>query len=241
MCVRRGFSGAGEAGQSDAQRCVDRSRVIGREADMADAATNTAQTALPPASVRVNGLRLQRGQHELMRDFDLELGPGQTLLVTGRNGAGKTSLLRALAGFLTPEEGEIYAGGPDSIAWLGHADGIKPVETPRQALEFWAKLDRRPRSAVIAALRALGMDRLADRPSARLSRGQQRRTAIARLILQDRPLWLLDEPAGPLDGAGRDLLAAAVAGHAARGGIVIAATHQDLDWPGARHLELGAG
>jgi heme exporter protein A len=207
---------------------------------MAQAATNTGETAFPPASLRVNGLRLQRGLHELMRDFSLEMSPGETLLITGRNGAGKTSLLRAIGGFLTPEAGEIHAGGAEAIAWLGHADGIKPVETPRQALEFWAKLDGRPRSAVIAALRAMGMDRLADRPAARLSRGQQRRAAIARLILQDRPLWLLDEPAGPLDGAGRDLLAEAVAGQAARGGIVIAATHQPLDWPGARHLELGA-
>ena len=85
----------------------------------------------------------------------------------------------------------------------------------------------------------MGIEALIDRPAGQLSRGQQRRAGLVRVALANRPLWLLDEPAGPLDGAGRDRLAELVAWHRSRGGGVIAATHQALDWHGAAMLDLG--
>ncbi len=204
-------------------------------------------SAFPPLHLSVSTLALSRGDTVLARDLALELNPSEALLLTGRNGTGKTSLLRALAGFIEPDAGEITLNGEspasiaaETVAWLGHADGLKPGETVRDALRFWADLSGEPRSAILPALRALEIDHLIDRPAARLSRGQQRRCALARVVLANRPLWLLDEPAGPLDGEGRACLAALVATHRARGGLVIAATHQPLDWPGARNLDMAA-
>ena len=203
--------------------------------------------AFPPLRLTVSGLGLSRGDTVLAHDLALELGSGEALLLTGRNGTGKTSLLRALAGYLEPDAGEITLNeaspriaAAETVAWLGHADGLKPGETVREALRFWADLNGQPRSAILPALRALEIDHLIDRPAARLSRGQQRRCALARIVLANRPLWLLDEPAGPLDGEGRACLAALVATHRSRGGLVIAATHQPLDWPDARILDMGA-
>ncbi|WP_417492068.1 heme ABC exporter ATP-binding protein CcmA [Maricaulis sp.] len=202
--------------------------------------------AYPSLRLAVSALGLSRGDSVLARDLDFALAPGEALLLSGRNGTGKTSLLRALAGFIAPDAGTIMfndappaIAAADSIAWLGHADGLKPGETPRSALRFWADLYGQPRTAIMPALRALEIDHLIDRPAARLSRGQQRRCGLARIVLANRPLWLLDEPAGPLDAQGRACLAALVSQHRARGGLVIAATHQPLDWPDTRSLDMG--
>ncbi|WP_323760890.1 heme ABC exporter ATP-binding protein CcmA [Maricaulis sp.] len=203
--------------------------------------------AFRPEKTRVSGLSLSRGDLTLVRDFSLDLGPGEAVLMSGPNGTGKTTLLRAIAGFVRPDEGRVsFGAGPepassaDCVAWLGHADGLKSVETPRQALRFWAQMGGQGRSAILPLLRAMAIESLIDRPVSRLSRGQQRRCALVRVALANRPVWLLDEPAGPLDGGGRTRLADLVAWHRSRGGSVIAATHQLLDWSDARRIDLGA-
>lgn len=200
-----------------------------------------------PVSLSAEGLTLSRGPHILVRELALQAKSGDAIQLTGRNGAGKTTLLRALAGFVQPDAGHVHlssnaqpARPQDVLAWLGHADGIKPGETPRQALAFWARVYGVDPNRLRPALDHLGMYALIDRTAARMSRGQQRRCGLARIWMSERPVWLLDEPVGPLDQSGRDRLASLVSQHRARGGIVITATHQVLDWPNAQRIDLNA-
>ncbi|MCC5997285.1 MAG: heme ABC exporter ATP-binding protein CcmA [Oceanicaulis sp.] len=194
--------------------------------------------SLPPARLEASALRLERAGRVLVRDLSFALGPGEALVMTGPNGAGKTTLLRALAGLLRPAGGAVRLE-PGPAGWLGHAEGLKPAETVSQALAFWAALSGQDHDAAAAASRAMALGHLARRPCGALSAGQKRRAGLARLALSGRAVWLMDEPAAPLDAAGRARLARLVAGHRARGGIVAAATHADLGWPDVQRLDLG--
>jgi heme exporter protein A len=200
-------------------------------------------------------LCLIRGGRVLLSGLSLQLESGAVLSLEGPNGAGKTSLLRALAGFLPPAAGAITLRSNDSvlsdaeergslIGWLGHADGIKPQLTVREQAVFWASLYGHGESVAAqagepaATLANFGLAALADVPGQRLSAGQRRRLAFARLVLLGRPLWLLDEPLSALDEAGRGRAAAAILSHVGCGGIVIAATHEPLGVP-CQILTLG--
>lgn len=186
-------------------------------------------------SARVQGLALSRGGRVLVRELSFTLQPGEALVLTGSNGSGKTTLLRALAGFVRPDSGEICV---PRVSYLGHADGLKPAETVLETLQFWAGLDGAGDGALDAPARALGLRPLFLTRCQHLSAGQKRRVALARMALKrEASLWLMDEPAAPLDGASRAMLGALVADFRSRGGMVIAATHADLGWPDVRHLK----
>jgi heme exporter protein A len=191
------------------------------------------------------GLSAERGGRTVFAGLDLAIAGGELLAVTGPNGAGKSTLLRLIAGLLRPAAGAITLdpapenGIGGAAHYLGHLDALKPTLTVAENLLYWRRLyDGAGKTE--AALESVGIAHLADLPAGRLSAGQKRRAALARLLLAERPLWLLDEPATALDAAGEAMLGALIAAHLGRGGIVVAATHRPLPVTPAAMLRLGA-
>lgn len=176
-----------------------------------------------------------RGERVLFRDVGLTLGAGEALVLRGANGAGKTTLLRILAGLTRPEAGTVNR--PPAHHWLGHRDGLKPHETPRTHLQLWASAWGSD-ADIDTLLVRMGLSRPADVAARYLSAGQRRRTALARLLLEDRPVWLLDEPYTALDAEGRALVDALIAEHRAKGGAVIAAVHGEAGFASSSALSL---
>ncbi|MCC6949439.1 MAG: heme ABC exporter ATP-binding protein CcmA [Bradyrhizobiaceae bacterium] len=188
-----------------------------------------------------------RGGRTLFRNLDFEVAAGRALLVTGPNGAGKSSLLRLLAGLLRPAAGRIALEGSEpgqpagvSAHFIGHLDAAKGALRAAENLAFMQALLGGGGRTVAEALRAVGLDGLAEVPVRMFSAGQRRRLALARLIVAPRPLWLLDEPTTALDAEGQETFAALAAKHLAGGGIVVAATHAPLKIS-AQEIRLGAG
>jgi heme exporter protein A len=195
----------------------------------------------------VADLTCRRGGRELFSSLSFSLAAGEALLVTGRNGSGKSSLLRLVAGLLRAEGGQIALTGGNAEAsigeqahYLGHQDALKPSLTVQENLKFWSGYLGPGENPPALALERLGLGELADLPAAYLSAGQRRRLSLARLITVQRPLWLLDEPASPLDAEGQTRLAELMHLHLTRGGLILAAAHGDIGLPGARELKLGA-
>ena len=189
--------------------------------------------------VRVGGLTLARGDRLLVSDLDLELVAGQALALRGRNGAGKTSLLRALAGMIRPLAGAIDFMGPDGalepdearalgLHLMGHQDGLKPGRRAEEEFAFQARWCGADAAGIDKARRALELDRLDGLEVRKLSAGQRRRLALGRLIAAPRALWLLDEPFAPLDAEHRARFGALMQDHLAGGGLILAAVHDPL-------------
>jgi heme exporter protein A len=195
-------------------------------------------------------LSSQRGGRTLYAGLSFAVDAGEALLVTGPNGAGKTTLLRTLAGLLRPVAGQIrLESGAEDVPigeqchYVGHANAVKPSLTVAENAAFWGgflvgawggvggRLD--------AALDAFGLAALRDIPAGYLSAGQRRRAGLLRLVMADRPIWLLDEPTASLDDAAQAMLAAVVNRHLDGGGLVVAATHMALGFDKARELRLG--
>lgn len=183
-----------------------------------------------------------RGGRLVFAGVSFALAAGRALVLRGRNGIGKSSLLRMIAGLVPLEDGELTlqeAGADVDLAQLchyfGHLDAIKPVLSVTENLGFWASYlalgpDPAPADSLDcqAALDAVGIGQLADLPAGYLSAGQRRRLALARLLVAPRPVWLLDEPTSALDTEGQQRLFAMVEAHLKAGGLVVAATHADL-------------
>ncbi len=164
----------------------------------------------------------------LFKGLSLSLNAGDAALVTGPNGIGKSSLLRLIAGLLDPYAGKVALVGRVALADQELAlDARLPLG---KALHFWAELDG---GDVDKALATVAMDHLAAVPARILSTGQRKRAVLARTIASGADIWLLDEPGNGLDAASLDRLNMVMAAHRAKGGIIIAASHQPLDLPGA--------
>lgn len=180
-------------------------------------------------------LGILRGERVLFEGVSLTVAAGEAIILRGANGAGKTTLLRILAGLTRPEAGNVDREATHH--WIGHREGLKPHETPRAHLKLWAHAWGAD-ADIDAILTEMGLSRPADVPARYLSAGQRRRTALARLMLDQRPLWLLDEPFTALDADGRDQLLAMVATHCHGGGAVIAAVHGDAGFAASREVML---
>ena len=174
----------------------------------------------------------RRGDRLLLRGLSFALGAGEALQLAGANGIGKSSLMRILAGLLVPFSGTVEREG--AIGLLDERPALDPHLPLGQALGFWQRLDG-PHDNRAADL---GLDGLEDVPVRYLSTGQKKRAALARLIGQQAPVWLLDEPLNGLDTRGVALVEGLIAQHCATGGIAVIASHQPIAVPGLARIEL---
>ena len=191
------------------------------------------------------GVICVRGGREVFAGLDFEAASGEAVAVVGRNGSGKTSLLRLIAGLLIPAGGTIALDGgdaeltlPEQCHYLGHRDALKPALSVAENLSFWREFLGGETQDAGGCLAAVALDHAAHLPAAYLSAGQRRRLSIARLLSVRRPVWLLDEPTSALDAAGQALFVGLMRDHLAGGGLIVAATHLPLGID-ARDLRIG--
>lgn len=187
--------------------------------------------------LEVTDLVCRRGGRTVLSGTGFIVPAGEAALVRGPNGAGKSTLLRVLAGLLGFQGGTLRLGDADlpgdpgiwqeQVAYGGHQDAVKPALTVRGNLQAWARI--LGGASVDAALDRFGLAGIADRPAVECSAGQKRRLGLARLMLQDRPLWLLDEPTVSLDAETAEMVAGMVREHCAKGGTALVASHVPMD------------
>ena len=194
----------------------------------------------------ITGLGCARGGRVVLRDLGLELGAGQLLMLRGHNGAGKSSLLRCMAGLLPWRAGSLQWCGDNlsprdpayqrQLAYMGHQAGMSDALTGQENLRFALDLMavHWNEARVQAALQALSLKGVVARPFGRMSQGQRRRLGLARVLLGERPLWLLDEPDNCLDVQGEQYLGDALEQHLASGGMAVVASHRNLVLPSSR-------
>lgn len=201
-------------------------------------------------TLSLTGVTVSRGERRLFHGLNLELKAGEALALTGANGAGKTSLLRAIAGLLRPDAGDVaFHDGDGNLLdertargrethFLGHQDGLKTARTAREELGFQCDWLGHTQHGFDHAVEAFGLQPLLDLEVRRLSAGQRRRLAMGRLVGSPRALWLLDEPMAPLDARWRDAFADQMRRHLDNDGLIVAAVHDPLPIP-VRTLDLG--
>ncbi|CUW84042.1 heme ABC exporter ATP-binding protein CcmA [Rhizobium pusense] len=196
-------------------------------------------------------LGVRRGEDFIFMNISFKLSDGEALVLTGRNGSGKSTLLRTVAGLLRPERGQVKIAGEgieaemrpsEACHYLGHRNAMKTELTVSENLHFWkdflGDFHGAAGVAIDEAAESVGLDSIIHLPFGYLSAGQQRRFAMAKLLVAWRPVWILDEPTAALDRAADDMFTDLVKGHLAKGGIVLAATHQPLGLEKAQELQM---
>jgi heme exporter protein A len=180
-----------------------------------------------------DALGVERGGRVIFKAVSFQARSGDLIWLAGRNGAGKTSLLKVIAGLIAPLSGKITlsGGSPDltiaqQVHFIGHEQAVKPALTALENLQFWTRF--LGGGDAEAALAAAGLDALAHLPAGVLSSGQRKRLSLARILAVHRPIWLLDEAKVGLDQASARLLSAQMESHVAQGGLIIAASHDEL-------------
>ena len=206
--------------------------------------------SLNPSSLRANALTCVRGERTLFTGLDLEVSAGEWLHVRGENGIGKTSLLRLLSGLTKPAAGEIFwneqliSADPSeyhrNLLFLGHRDSLKEDLTALENLSIATALDgiALTEDEILLALHRFGLRGREDLPVNCLSAGQKRRVLLARLLLRQAKLWILDEPFNALDVRAVEMLSELILEHIASGGMAIMTSHQEIPMPNGRVVQL---
>lgn len=196
-------------------------------------------------ALTAEALVCRRGGRAIFGGVGFRLESGEAIALTGRNGAGKSSLIAMLCGRLRPEAGAIRLDGLDDLPLaeaahlVGHRDGLKTALTAAENLRFAQELLGTSGLDPAGALATVGLPHIGPLPVGYLSAGQRRRVALARLLVATRPIWLLDEPMAALDTGSQAMLSHLMQGHLAAGGAILAATHGPLGLDGARELRIG--
>lgn len=191
------------------------------------------QVSDPPA-LSAKGLACRRGDRLLFRQLSFDLGAGDALHITGANGTGKTTLIRALAGLTTPFAGEVACEG--ALGLVDERPALDPDQPLGKALDFWLRIEACQNAS--GTLRELGLEALLEVPVRYLSTGQRKRASLAVLISRAVPIWLLDEPLSGLDVAAIDNVTSIIQRHVEGGGLALIASHQPLAIEGLKKLEL---
>ena len=192
-------------------------------------------------TLELKEIALKRGERLLISGLNLMLKSGDAVELRGVNGSGKSTLLRAITNMHKPLTGKIIFKGhggrelSESLCFLGHLDAIKANQTIKAQLEFWCDLFGGDRAGIQKIVTRLNIPHLLPLMGASLSAGQKRRISLARILIANRPVWLLDEPFAPLDEKGRAQLGEIIDEHRANGGIIIAAVH---DTPNCKPMQL---
>lgn len=186
----------------------------------------------------LDSIACRRAGRLVFRDLCFRVGAGQAAALRGPNGVGKSTLLRQLAGLIPVAAGDARLGEislaadrqefQEQVAYAGHLDAVKPALSVAENLTLWAGIHGHGSDRALAALTRFGLDRIAERPAGQCSAGQKRRLGLARLLVADRPLWLLDEPTVSLDADAARLIAELVRAHVEAGGLALIATHVEL-------------
>jgi heme exporter protein A len=203
-----------------------------------------------PFMLEVGNLACSRGDHRLFSGLSFSLQPRQLMQVQGPNGSGKTSLLRTLCGFIPPDEGEILWNGRNvkelgedycaELLYIGHLNAIKDELNALENLQMSAGLAGHTvtEQQAAAALKRMGLQRREHLPARVLSQGQKRRVALARLLISNAHLWILDEPLTALDVGAVSLMQELIGEHLSKGGMAIFTTHQPLQVAGVETRQL---
>ncbi len=203
------------------------------------------QSRFQTFALTAEALACRRGGRAIFDGVGFRLENGEAIALTGRNGAGKSSLIAMLCGRLRPEAGAIRLDGLDDMPLaeaahlVGHRDGLKTALTAAENLRFAQELLGSAGLDPADALATVGLPHAGPLPVGYLSAGQRRRVALARLLVASRPIWLLDEPMAALDVGSQAMLSQLMQGHLAAGGAILAATHGPLGLDGARELRIG--
>ncbi len=202
--------------------------------------------------LQISNLAGSRGDRLLFKNLSFDVNESELMLIKGRNGTGKTSLLRLISGLATPEAGEISWNGERIanfrsqyfrlLVFVGHDNGLNLDLTARENLNFHRAIKENPSTrSTPDILEQLGIARYANVPCRFLSAGQKRRVALARLAISDTKLWLLDEPFTSLDDRACDTVVELVIDHLESGGLCLATSHQTTDWRGSKVKEIHLG